>query len=393
MIDAIARELVNRHDVSVSFHGGAYAPEVARYVEMDAALRSAPLRSRRVSGADAALFEMARFVQDTLADRRFTRRAMRWVAARSGPSLRRWRSRLTNVRDVDVYHSPVDPIPRELAGRRDIRKFITVYDLIPRLFPQHFPDEIRDRYERIFRSINRDMYCLCISAHTKRDLCEQCDVDPDRCFVTPLAASSTFRSDVDPASVSAAREQYGIPAGPYFLSLSTLEPRKNFPLVIRAFLKAAEQCGDPDLRLVVVGAKGWNYDAILSEAGKTPGSKQRIVFAGYVADNHLAAVYSSSLGFIYMSQYEGFGLPPLEAMQCGVPVVTSNTSSLPEVVGDAGLMFSPDDEDGVADAILRLYSDAELRADLAVRSVERARQFSWTRCADQTVAAYREALG
>jgi glycosyltransferase involved in cell wall biosynthesis len=120
--------------------------------------------------------------------------------------------------------------------------------------------------------------------------------------------------------------------------------------------------------------------------------RDRIVMTGYVAEDDLAPLYSGALAFVYPSLYEGFGLPPLEAMQCGTPVITSNTSSLPEVVGDAGIMVDPLDQDALCDALSRVHGSAALRRELSRRSLARARQFSWERCIDQTLAAYRTAL-
>ena len=147
-----------------------------------------------------------------------------------------------------------------------------------------------------------------------------------------------------------------------------------------------------DLRLVLVGTKGWNYDKILEAVRTMELSEERIILTGYVADEDLAPFYSGALAFIYVSLYEGFGLPPLEAMQCGTPVITSNRSSLPEVVADAGIMLDPFDEDGACQAILELYRNTALREQMRRRSLERSRQFNWNRCVSETIAAYRIAL-
>ena len=185
-----------------------------------------------------------------------------------------------------------------------------------------------------------------------------------------------------------------IPAGRYVLSVCTLEPRKNLAHLIRCFAQLIQQERLPDLHLVLVGNLGWKYESIFAELTAAEGVRERIIITGYVADEDMAALYSGSLFFAYPSLYEGFGLPPLEAMQCGVPVITSNTSSLPEVVGDAGIMVSPQDGDALCQAMLRLViRHGNLRkAALAEKSLKQAAQFSWAKCAEQTLNAYEAAV-
>jgi len=147
-----------------------------------------------------------------------------------------------------------------------------------------------------------------------------------------------------------------------------------------------------ELNLVLVGTKGWQYDKIFQQAGELVGLSHRIIFTGFIPDEDLVPLYSGAMGFVYMSLYEGFGLPVLESMQCGTPVITSNNSSLPEVVGGAGIMLDAKDEDGLCHAMYQLYSNKSLREMLRTRALERAKQFSWTRCARETLAGYRKAM-
>jgi glycosyltransferase involved in cell wall biosynthesis len=298
------------------------------------------------------------------------------------------------VRGADVYHSPVYALPEARARVRRVRYFLTVYDVIPLLFPQFSSWGGEAWIRHILASLGPDDHVLAISEHTRRDLLNACpQIAPEHVRVTPLAADPArfYRCD-DAAQVAAVRGRYGVPDAPYVLSVGTLEPRKNIPRLIQSFadLVRSEQVGD--LHLVLTGSKGWDYDAIFAEVGRLDGLRERIVFTGYVADADLAALYTGALAFVYPSFYEGFGLPPLEAMQCGTPVITSNTSSLPEVVGDAGVMVDPNDGAALAQAILDLYGDSSRRADLAARATARAAQFTWDRFADQTVGAYRSAL-
>jgi glycosyltransferase involved in cell wall biosynthesis len=142
-----------------------------------------------------------------------------------------------------------------------------------------------------------------------------------------------------------------------------------------------------------VGAKGWRDEGIYAAIEDAGVVRDQIILPGYVADADLAPLYSGALAFVYTSLYEGFGLPPLEAMQCGVPVVTANTSSLPEVVGDCGLTVDPADADALSQAMLDLHRSAPLRAELAQKGLARSRHFTWDRCVHDTVAAYRAAVG
>ena len=177
------------------------------------------------------------------------------------------------------------------------------------------------------------------------------------------------------------------------LSVCTFEPRKNLRHLVRSFVELLRAHPElSDLTLVLTGGEGWMFGPILAELAGTALPSGRIITTGYVPDADLAPLYSGASAFLYLSRYEGFGLPPLEAMQCGTPVIVSNTSSLPEVVGDAGILLSPDDRDGLCQAILDLHLHPDRRARLAEQSIQRARQFSWAGNVRQTAEVYRLAL-
>ena len=301
---------------------------------------------------------------------------------------------LKSLSKSDLYHSPCFPIPNTVKQIKNIKKFLTVYDLIPILFPHLFELNNKEFLQEILNSLDPQDWILCISESTKNDLCNYLNnIDPAKVFVTPLAASPNLfypcSSVEDTISV---QKKYHIPDAPYVLSICTLEPRKNIDHVIRCFAKLVQEQKLKDLYLVLVGTKGWSYSKIFEEISNFDLVKDRIIITGYVADEDLAALYSGALAFAYLSFYEGFGLPPLEAMQCGVPVITSNTSSLPEVVGDAGIMLDPLDVDGLCQSMLDIYSDSALRKQMSWKSLERSKQFSWEKCIQETLAAYRTAL-
>lgn len=215
-------------------------------------------------------------------------------------------------------------------------------------------------------------------------------MNPERVFVTPLAASKNFYPITDSEVISKKLKQYQIPTQPYLLSLCTLEPRKNLNFLLQCFAQLLAQDPSLDINLVLVGVSGWKNNNIFQTVQSSPVLKNHIIFTGYIPDHDLSAIYSGALAFVYPSLYEGFGLPPLEAMQCGTPVISSNTSSLPEVVGNAGLMINPSSRDDLCQAILNLINQNSLRKELSQKGIERSKQFSWTKCADQTIAVYKQ---
>ena len=294
---------------------------------------------------------------------------------------------------ANVFHSSFYPFPAQVREQSKCRKVITVYDLIPLLYPRFFKYKEGALIRGVIESIDQDTWVTCISETTKNDLCNYVpQLDRNKVFVVPLAASSLFYPCHDLVELERVKRKFGLLDGEYILSLSTLEPRKNIAQTIRSFTRMVEQEGIKSLKLVLVGAKGWAFDNIFEEINTSKRVREQIVITGFVPDDDLAALYSGAMMFVYPSFYEGFGLPPLEAMQCGVPVITSNTSSLPEVVGDAGIMVSPDDGDAISQAMLHLYKSKELRQQLRAKSLVQAGLFSWKRCAEQTIDVYKLAL-
>ncbi len=236
-------------------------------------------------------------------------------------------------------------------------------------------------------------WAICISEATRNDLCNRLPALPaNHVFVTSLAASESFHPCGDAAFCAATRAKYQIPQNPYFLSLSTLEPRKNMEHLVRCFAALTQEPAMRDFNLVLVGNKGWKYEALLEEIERNTAARGRVILTGFVDDEDLAALYSGAVAFVFPSLYEGFGLPPLEAMQCGIPVIASNTSALPEVVGDAGILVSPSDADALCAAMISLANQPAQREELSRRSLQQAARFSWERCVAQTMAAYRFAV-
>ncbi len=208
-------------------------------------------------------------------------------------------------------------------------------------------------------------------------------------YIWPLQRSILSREQSEKNSQYL--KKYNIPTeSKHLLSVSTLEPRKNIERTIRAFLTLIQQEHINDLNLVLVGTKGWQFDGIFEEIKSNPALKKRIITTGFVTDEDLAALYSSAIGFVYPSIYEGFGLPPLEAMQCGTPVISSTKSSIPEVVGDAGILVEPTDETAISAAMLNFYQNENLRNELSKKALLQAAKFSWQRFTDEHIRIYQQ---
>jgi glycosyltransferase involved in cell wall biosynthesis len=221
------------------------------------------------------------------------------------------------------------------------------------------------------------------SESTRRDVARLLAVDPGRIRLVPYAASPLYRPLSDGFSTLARR---GI-RPPYFLYVGTIEPRKNLARALRAFGRIAPSL--PDHRFVIVGQPGWKFGEVLHEA-RRPDLAQRVVLTGYLPEEELPVVYNHATALVYPSLYEGFGLPLVEAMACGTPVLTSSGSSLSEVAADAALLVPPLQEDKLAEAMTAIATDERLRVDLRRRGLLRAATFSWERTAKETIEVYRE---
>jgi glycosyltransferase involved in cell wall biosynthesis len=241
------------------------------------------------------------------------------------------------------------------------------------------------------QSARKAAHVLALSQHARQDIIDTYGVTPDRVTAIPLAAAAHYRPVTDATKLQRVRETYGI-NGAYLLAVGSIQPRKNLARLVSAYAQLQrERPTDNFPKLVLAGKRGWLYGETL-RAIEASGVADRIVLAGYVPDADLPALYSGALCFIYPSYFEGFGLPPLEAMQCGVPVIVGNQTSLPEVVGDAGLLVDPFDETAIAAAIASLIDNSDLRAELRVKGLKRAEMFDWHETARQTLAVYREVV-
>jgi len=290
---------------------------------------------------------------------------------------------------ADVFHSACFPLPPKRGSSR--ARFITIHDLGVHRFPALYGAAYLRSARSALESVREGDCVLTSSEASRGELCERGVAPPERIFVAPLGADPrTFHPCGDPDRLRAVRERHGIPEGPYLLSVNTPDVRKNVRHAVRAFARLVREEGVRDLTLVLVGHGGPHSDPDPAEAADA--LRGRVIRTGYVDDEELAPLYSGATAFVYPSLYEGFGLTPLEAMQCGTPVITSNTSSFPEVVGDAGILLDPADGDALCQAMLDVVRDAALRERMREQSVARAARFSWERCTQAVLEAYRVAL-
>ncbi len=287
---------------------------------------------------------------------------------------------------IDVFHG-MDHVGIPLVGRTG-KYVVTVHDVIPLILPETFTPRHRMVVRMALARVRRKAHRVLVpSRAVKRDVVRLLNLAEGRVTVTPEGCEPRFRPVEAGAALRAVAARYGLPPR-YVLAVGTLEPRKNLTTLLRAFARL-RRAGDvdPALRLVLAGARGW-LDEPVFDAVRSLGLEDDVRFPGFIDDDDLPAVYGGAALFVFPSLYEGFGLPLLEAMACGVPVVTSNVSSMPEVAGDAALLVDPRDVDGLAAAIARVLRDGALRDRLRGAGIARARRFSWTVTARQTLDAY-----
>lgn len=313
------------------------------------------------------------------------------VAVRAIPFPRLWTHvRLSAemlTRPPDVLFVPAHVLPL-IHPRRSV---VTVHDLGYLRYPDaHRPADRRYLGWSTRWNATQATAVLADSQATKDDLVRAYGISPSKIHVIYLGRDEALGPVRDPDMLAAAQERFGI-TGRYLLYVGTLQPRKNLARVIEAFGRLAADPALADVQLVLTGKRGWLYDDLFALTARL-GLIGRVIFPGYAADADLPALLSGAVAFVFPSLYEGFGFPVLEAGACEVPVITSNTSSLPEVAGDAALLVDPHDVDAIADAMARLIADPDLRADLIRRGRENIKRFSWEKCARETLAVL-EAVG
>lgn len=287
------------------------------------------------------------------------------------------------VGPCEIFHSPDFTLP----PLRRAQGVVTVHDLSFLRLPEHAEPNLRNYLQRaVPLSVARAARVLADSESTKRDLINLLQVPPEKISVVPPGVEPRFRPVRDTVKLTAVRNHYDLPQW-FILSVGTIEPRKNLTRLISAYAQLRRHTGLPHA-LVMAGKEGWLYQEIYEQVAKE-GLTEHVRFPGFIADDDLPALYTLADLLAFPSLYEGFGLPPLEAMACGTPVVTSNNSSLPETVGAAALLVDAENVDGITDAMARVLGNANLRVRLADLGRAQAARFTWADAARKLLDAYR----
>ena len=308
------------------------------------------------------------------------------------PLSRLWREhfllpRACRREKVDLLHCPKSAIP----FWSPCPTVVTLHDLIPLRHPEteKFAARLYWRLQ-IPIAARRSSFIITDSEHARQEIIADFQVAPERIKAIMLGFNPSMLERREPSVGAAVRARYGLPQD-YILYVGTIQPRKNIDTLIEAYHRLNQvRSGMP--KLVIVGRKGWLYEKLFARIAEL-GLVDEVLFTGFVPDEELPYIYDGARLFAYLSFFEGFGLPPLEAMACGIPVVTSDSTSLPEVVGDAGIAVPPADLDKVVTAIARLLDDAGYANLLGQRGRERARLFSWESAAQETLEIYRRVAG
>lgn len=286
---------------------------------------------------------------------------------------------------IDIFYSPVLAIPDFIINHyKHIKRYIMLHDMIPIIYPEYFPHHNeKSWFNIVLQQLVRDNnYIFAVSENTKKDFLKyNPQFNTKNITVTYLGKNDRFKAKKFEDSKNIINK-YNIPQNKkYIFSLCTIEPRKNLIRIIRSFFKFLEKNNINDM-VFVMGGTSWEHfiEKFNSEISEY---KDKIIKIGYVADEDLPYLYSCAEWFVYTSQYEGFGLPPLEAMSCGCPVIVSNNSSLPEVVGDAGILIDYDSDKQHIEAYEKYYFNEEYRKEMAQKGLERSKLFSWDKCVNE----------
>ncbi|WP_081599292.1 glycosyltransferase family 4 protein [Prochlorothrix hollandica] len=286
---------------------------------------------------------------------------------------------------TDIIHGTSFFLPE--IQRRSV-KIITLYDLSFLTHPQfHTQETVRNCTEGIKKSLEIADAVLVISENTKRDLLSYFQFDPEKVYVTYLGKDPSYSKVLDPECIAQFLKKYSLPAS-YLLFVGSMEPRKNLKSLLQAYSLLSSSLREK-YKLVIAGPQGWlNTD--IFELAQNLNLLDNVYFTGYIPQDDMALLYSAASLFIYPSFYEGFGLPVLEAMSCGVPTITSNVASIPEITGnDGALLIDPYEPESISEAISDVLNSPSLAFELSTQAESRSQLFSWSNCAQQTLAVYQ----
>ena len=286
------------------------------------------------------------------------------------------RSAQKKLNKFDAYFSPFSPIS-PLVYKSKLKTFMIIHDIIPIKFGDGCSPKFIKRFATWMKKANADEY-FTVSNFTKSDFLDFRPEEAKKPIHTMyLGASDNFKPVKSKKNINSVKEKYNITAPKYFLALSEFSARKNFVHLLKSFIAFLDETKANDIQMVLVGRKRKGFENILSTIENSEKYQDKIIQTGFADNEDLAPLYSGATAFIYPSLYEGFGLPVLEAMQCGAPVITADNTSLPEVGGDAVMYITGHDEAETTNALIRLYQDSELRKILSQKSIKRAKKFNW----------------
>lgn len=316
-----------------------------------------------------------------------------WQAVEDTPfwasQMARWRLPYTATGDLDVCHWPFEEVFVRLP---DVAHVVTLHDTIVLRFPEWFSRGYVAQFTRQLRRIARcATRIIADSENSRHDVIELLGVPTQRIDVVPLAPRKGMKPPENPAAQQSVLTRHGLHQAEYIFFVGAFQPRKNLVRLAAAFRTAMERAHKPSMRLVLAGKLGGSAEPIEREL-RALGLGERLVVPGRVTQEDLPALMHGARAVAYVSLYEGFGLPPLEAMSCGTPVVASNNSSISEVMGNAGLLVDPYSVEEIATALQRVITDDALRDDLIARGLAQAARFSWAKTAELTMETYRHAV-
>ncbi|MFT4664003.1 MAG: glycosyltransferase involved in cell wall biosynthesis [Polaribacter sp.] len=316
------------------------------------------------------------------------REILRWY--RGGLAKKEIDQHRNKFENYDLIHIP---LPQNFFFLKEAkgRFLVTVHDLTHKSYPEfHTKENVKLSEKGMQEIIKKKAHLLAISESTKADILKDYpSINEDNISVIYEACNrSHFKPQCEEAGIKKVREKHQLPDCPYFLTLSTLEPRKNLLNTIRAFENLVTETGDQNLALFICGKKGWKTEELFRKENL---NNKNIFFTGFVDEVDLPALYSNALALCYVSLYEGFGLPPMEAMACGTTVIYGNNSSMPEVIGDAGIAADPNDVNDIKENMMLLLEE-ETRLELYKKAIKRSNKFSWTKTAWETLNLYERCI-
>ena len=289
------------------------------------------------------------------------------------------------MKDIDAFFSPMNAVPDIVKRNKHIKCYTVLHDAIPLIKDNTISPYAHKWFNKLVKSVDEQSFYFANSEYTKQDFLKYIpNMNAANISVIPLSTGKPYKQISDKIELSRIREKYNIPFGKkYIFSLCSLNPRKNLIFSIRNFLKFVEKNNLNDFVFVLGGAYFDGFKEIMNDKLKDFGNvEDKILRIGYVDDDDLSALYSGAEMFLFPSLYEGFGMPVLEAMQCGLPVICSNCTSIPEVIGDCGIQINPHSDDEMVSAMEKMYFDRKFRDTCVEKGLERAKMFTWEKCAD-----------